>query len=145
MIKKTLVLLVLLVSSIVVFSQNKDALVGKWLNAGDDAQILIYKNSDRYLGKLVWLKNASDDAGKPKLDTRNPNLPLSKRPLLGSEILNGFTYGEPGTWEGGTMYDPKTGRTYSCKISLMGTDKINVRCFVGISMLGRTETWSRVR
>ena len=145
MIKKILVLLVLLIGTLSVFSQNRDALVGKWLNAGGDAHILVYKNSDKYFGKLVWLKNANDDDGKPRLDTRNPDLLLNKRLLLGSEILNGFTYEELGAWEGGTIYDPKTGKTYSCKISLMNRDKINVRGFVGISMLGRTETWSRVR
>ncbi|MHB1178323.1 MAG: DUF2147 domain-containing protein, partial [Daejeonella sp.] len=67
------------------------------------------------------------------------------RALIGIEMLKGFSYVEEGVWEGGTIYDPKTGKTYSCKISLMNKDKINVRGYVGISLLGRTEIWSRVR
>jgi uncharacterized protein (DUF2147 family) len=140
------VLVILFISGFnAVFGQNKDALIGKWLTAKGDAQILIYPSGNKFSGRIVWLKKPNDSSGKPETDDKNPDQSLSRRPILGLEILKGFNYTENGLWEGGTIYDPKTGRTYSCRISLADGDKINVRGFVGISMLGRTETWSRFR
>lgn len=127
------------------FAQNKDVLIGKWLTATGDAQILIYPTGSKFSGRIVWLKKPNDSTGKPETDDKNPDQNLAKRSILGLEMLKGFSYSENGVWEGGTIYDPKTGRTYSCRISIADRDKINVRGFVGISMLGRTETWSRVR
>lgn len=133
----------LLFCSLNVFSQNKDLILGKWLTASGEAHIQIYQNGNKFSGKLVWLKDPLDANGKPKLDKENPKNELTTRPILGMLFLTDFFYKE-GTWEGGTIYDPKTGKTYSCKISAEGKNKINVRGFVGFSMLGRTETWTRI-
>ena len=142
---KILILLLLISSSISGFSQNKDIIAGKWLNQEGDAHILIYQNSGKYSGRIVWLKYKYDEDGKIRLDKRNPDPALSKRPLIGTEILKRFSYLQEEIWEGGTIYDSKTGKTFDCKISLLSRDKINVRSFVGLSVLGRTETWTRVR
>jgi uncharacterized protein (DUF2147 family) len=125
------------------FSQNKDIILGKWLNATGEAHIQIYTNGNKFFGKLIWLKEPLDANGKPKLDKENPKNELNQRPILGLVFLKDFIYKE-GIWEVGTIYDPKTGKTYSCKISADGKNKINVRGFVGFSLLGRTETWTRV-
>lgn len=45
-----------------------------------------------------------------------------------------------GTWGGGNILDPKTGKIYKAKITQEG-NKLLVRGYVGISMLGRTQTW----
>ncbi|MFZ5907440.1 MAG: DUF2147 domain-containing protein [Nitrospirota bacterium] len=45
-------------------------------------------------------------------------------------------------WEGGKIYDPQNGKTYSCKIKLEG-QKLRVRGFIGFSLLGRTAVWTR--
>jgi uncharacterized protein (DUF2147 family) len=140
---KFLILIVLLFCSINGFSQNKDLILGKWLNATGEAHIQIYANGNKFFGKLIWLKEPLDDNGKPKLDKENPKNELNQRPILGLVFLKDFIYKE-GIWEGGTIYDPKTGKTYSCKISADAKNKINVRGFVGFSLLGRTETWTRV-
>ncbi|MBC7915646.1 MAG: DUF2147 domain-containing protein, partial [Pyrinomonadaceae bacterium] len=128
-----------------VFSQNKDAILGKWLNVSGEGQIMIYKKGNEYFGKLVWLKSPQDDKGSPKLDIKNPEVSLKTRPVLGLEILKNFSYGGDGIWEDGSIYDPKTGKTYSCKMSMASKDKLNIRGFVGFSMLGKTETWTRVK
>lgn len=39
-------------------------------------------------------------------------------------------------WEGGTILDPKTGKEYNCKIEFDGTEKLKVRGYVGVSLLG---------
>ena len=145
MAQRPLLIIILLIAVNGVFAQTKDALVGKWLVASGDAQIQIFTSGGKFSGKIVWLKKANDSAGKPATDDKNPDKTLAKRPILGLNLINGFTYADKGVWEGGTIYDPKTGKSYSCKITMINENQIHVRGFVGISLLGRTETWSRIR
>ncbi|MFA6946081.1 MAG: DUF2147 domain-containing protein [Pedobacter sp.] len=141
--QKHLFIILLLFCSVNAFPQNKDLIVGKWLNATGKGHIQIYSNGNKFFGKLVWLKESLDENGNPKVDKHNPDKELSKRPVLGLVILRDFIF-RNGIWEEGTIYDPKTGKTYSCKISLDSKNKMSVRGFVGISMLGRTENWTRI-
>lgn len=130
--------------SVGVFAQSADAVVGKWLNKDKDAHIQIYKKGDKYFGKLVWLKNPNDESGKPKRDANNPKSNLKSRPIAGLELLQGFEYDGDGVWDDGTIYDPKSGKTYSCKLTLNGNNKLDVRGYIGLSLIGRTDTWTRV-
>jgi len=141
---KHLFITLLLFCSMNAFSQNKDQIIGKWLNATGEAHIQIYPNGGKYFGKIAWMKTPNDSDGKPRLDKNNPDNSLMKNPILGLVILKNFIFDDD-IWQGGSIYDPKTGKTYSCKISLQGPDKINVRGFVGFSMLGRTESWTRIK
>ncbi|HYK77070.1 MAG TPA: DUF2147 domain-containing protein [Daejeonella sp.] len=144
MIKKILAVLFILACSGPVFSQQKDAVLGIWLNASGEGQIMIYKQGDKYFGKLGWIKNPNDEKGKPKVDARNPDVSMKTRPILGAEILKDIVYQGNGVWGDGTIYDPKTGKTYSCTIKMTTNDKLDIRGFIGISLLGRTEIWQRV-
>jgi uncharacterized protein (DUF2147 family) len=63
--------------------------------------------------------------------------------LNGLILLNNFVFdADDKVWEDGTIYDPKNGKTYSCNITLVD-DKLNVRGYVGISMIGRTAIWTK--
>jgi uncharacterized protein (DUF2147 family) len=47
-------------------------------------------------------------------------------------------------WSGGKILDPKNGKTYGCKMHLTDNgQKLEVRGFVGFSLLGRSQTWER--
>jgi len=129
--------------SFTAMAQSKDAIVGKWLNPSGEGQIEIYKKGDKFYGKLAWLKEPNLN-GKPKTDAKNPSANLRNRPLLNLEILKDFVY-DDGKWTDGTIYDPKSGKTYSCNISLKGNDAMTVRGYIGISLLGRSETFKRVK
>lgn len=142
--KRTLILIALFFATATVFAQSADAIVGKWLNKDGDAHIQIYKSGSKYNGKLVWLKNPNNEQGKAKTDTHNPDASLKGRAIWGLEILKGFSF-DDGDWEDGTIYDPKSGKTYSCKMTMSGNDKLNVRGYIGISLIGRTDTWTRVK
>ncbi|RZL30018.1 MAG: DUF2147 domain-containing protein, partial [Pedobacter sp.] len=48
-------------------------------------------------------------------------------------------------WIDGTIYDPKTGKTYSCNLTLKDNNTLNVRGYIGISIIGRSETFKRVK
>ena len=143
MIKKTSVIMLFLAASMTVFAQKGDAILGKWLNPSGEDQIWIFKKGDKYFGKLGWIK-VPDRNGKPKMDENNPDPKMRTRPDLNLELLQDFTFnGE--NWDDGTIYDPKTGKTYSCKMTLKDNNTLKIRGYIGISLLGRTEVWTRVR
>lgn len=125
-------------------AQNKDAILGKWVNSSGEAHIDIASKGSKYFGKIVWLKEPNDENGRLKTDVKNPNSSLRKRPILGLELLNGFTY-EDGKWVDGAVYDPKSGKTYSCNMSLKENGQLNMRGYIGISLVGRSEIWKRVK
>lgn len=131
--------------SVAGFAQNgADAITGVWFNKDKDAKIQIYKKGAEYFGKIIWLKNAKNDQGQDRKDDKNPDDNLKKRTISGLEILKSFKYdGDEEKWSEGTIYDPKSGKTYSCKITLKDKNNMNVRGFIGVSLIGRTDVWTR--
>ncbi len=136
-------LLIALAFGFTASAQKADDILGKWTNPSGEGQVLIYKKDNKYYGKLVWLKIPDRD-GKPKMDIHNPDKALQTRPELGLELLNHFTYNGEDEYEDGTIYDPKSGKTYSCKMTL-NSNTLKIRGYVGISLFGRTEAWTRVK
>ena len=121
-----------------------DKVIGLWLTGSKKAHIQITRYGDKYGGKIVWLRDPNDASGKPKLDSKNPNEKSKKATILGLNNLLGFKHYGKGKYEDGTIYDPENGKTYSCNMTLEG-DVLKVRGYIGISLLGRTETWTRVK
>lgn len=141
--KKLALFLLVLCVGIFAYPQAQDAIIGKWINPSGEGRIEIYKKGDKYFGKLYELKEPNDALGQPKKDDQNPDDNLKNRPLKGLEILTNFTK-KGNSYEGGQIYDPKSGKTYSCKMTLKGNDQLSIRGYIGISLLGRTETWKRI-
>ncbi len=122
------------------------AVIGLWLNEEKDARIELYQQKDQLFGKIVWLREPNDPAtGKPKLDTKNPDARQHSQPILGSTLVRNFRYDGNNTWVDGEIYDGRAGRTYSCKITLTDPNTLRVRGFVGISLLGKTTIWTRLK
>jgi uncharacterized protein (DUF2147 family) len=118
--------------------------IGTWTNEAGEAKFEIYKCQDNKLcGKITWLKEPNRD-GKPKLDINNEDPKLRSRPVAGLVIMQGFKYDEDNEWEDGTIYDPKNGKTYSCNLNMKSKDKIEVRGYIGVSLMGRSQIWTRV-
>ncbi len=140
---KRITFLLLMMLTLNLSAQNKDAIVGTWLTAKHDAKIEIYKRGDAYFGKLAWFKEQTDANGKPILDAKNPDATLRSRTLLNLEFLKNFIYKDDNSWENGKIYDAQSGKTYNSKISMSGNDKLNLRGYVGVSLFGKTETWTR--
>ena len=129
------------------FAQNEaDACLGTWLTGSKKGHIQVYKLGDKYFGKIIWIKEPNDAAtGKPKTDTKNPNDSKKSQPLLGLINLRDFKFSGENVWENGKVYDPENGKEYSCKMKLNNPNQLDVRGFVGISILGRTDSWTRVK
>lgn len=69
---------------------------------------------------------------------------LKDKPVIGMTILWSLK-DTGGVWKGGKILDPDNGKTYSCKMELAEKGKeLNVRGFIGISLIGRTQTWYRL-
>jgi uncharacterized protein (DUF2147 family) len=144
MMKKVMLLCLILLAGSMLHAQDRDAIVGKWQNPSGEGRIEIFKKGDSYFGKLYWLKEPNEN-GKPKLDKRNPDRSKKARPLKDLVILTDFQYAGDAVWEDGQIYDPKSGKTYSCKMTLKGDDKLDIRGYVGISLIGRSEIWTRIK
>ena len=142
--KKITLLLLFVTIALSGFAQAKDAIVGRWANASGEAHVDIYKKNEKFYGKIVWLKNPRDEKGHAKTDLRNPDESMRAKPVLGLEILKDFVYDE-GKWTDGKIYDPKSGKTYSCNITQKANGELNIRGFIGISIIGRTEVWKKVK
>jgi len=129
---------------VTIFAQIKaDDIVGAWLTNGKEpAKIQIYKSGEKYYGKIVWLQNPTD-IGKPKLDKNNPDKNKRNQPIVGLVILKAFKFDGDDEWEDGDIYDPESGKTYSCFITLKNKTTLKVRGYIGISLLGRTELWTK--
>ena len=111
-------------------------IIGFYWSPKKDAKIEIYLKGGKYFGKFVW-------AATPRKDSKNPAKALQNRDLLGLEFLTKFEY-DDGVYDGGEIYDPETGKTYSCKMSLDG-NTLKVRGYIGISLFGRTEYFERIK
>ena len=143
---KYLVSLFLLLFATQLYAQNNpDAVVGTWYNGSKESRIEIYKCSNNYCGKIVWLKEPNNEEGKPKVDKNNPDAKLQSRPIMGMQLMKDFEYDSGNVWEDGEIYDPKSGKTYSCKMTLTNPDRLEVRGYVGISLIGRTDVWTRAK
>jgi len=145
MLKKIgITLLMAMTFGFVVSAQKADAILGQWVNPNGQDHILIYKKGNKYFGKLDWIKFPNDEQGKPKTDKNNSDKTLQSRPDLGLELLKDFTFDGDDVWDDGTIYDPKNGKTYSCKLTLDGNN-LKIRGYVLFSLFGRTEVWTRLK
>ena len=116
-------------------------IAGTWLSGDGDGLIEIRVDGTAIAGRI--LGSPRPDPQRPKTDTLNPDPDLRDRPLIGLNIFSGFTYDGDGKWSGGFIYDPNSGKTYRGKLRLVVTNTLEVRGFIGISLIGRTETWTR--
>jgi len=137
-----------------VFNRRKskaDKILGYYLTYDDEtgaekSQVQIFKSTNgKYYGKIVWLKEPNKD-GKPKVDDKNPDAKLQTRPVLGLEMLKGFTFDESeNEWSDGSIYNPSSGKTYNSYINFESATKVKVRGFIGASWmgLGKTVYWTK--
>lgn len=141
--KHLMSLVVLMLYASCTWSQSMSP-VGVWTNEEGKARFEIYPCGDKLCGKIVSLKEPTKN-GKPKVDENNPEKNLQNRPLQGLVFLNGFEYDGDNKWDEGTIYDPESGKTYSCYMKMLSKDKMEVKGYIGFSLIGRSQAWTRVK
>ena len=115
--------------------------VGVWEN--EDAKIEIFKDGGKLYGKIAALNEKYTEDGQKKTDIHNPDPAKRERPLIGLVVMKGISPEGSSKWDGGTAYDPKTGNTYSVSLQYDGGNTLKVRGYLPVSMIGRTEVWTR--
>ncbi|KMQ71156.1 DUF2147 domain-containing protein [Chryseobacterium koreense] len=116
---------------------------GKWKTIDDETGqaksiVEIQKRANgQYYGKVVQLliKPADPNCSGCKDDRKG-------KPVLGMEVIRDLKK-DGNEFSGGTITDPKTGKTYKCIIKREG-DKLDVRGYIGFALIGRSQTWHKV-
>jgi len=140
--------IILLLALLPLAALAQESPVGKWRTIDDrtgkvKSIVEIYQASDGSLaGKVLQVLN-SDKGPHPVCDAckgENHN-----KPIEGMVIAWGLKKDDDGkTWDGGKILDPKNGKVYSAKMTpIEGGRKLEVRGYLGFSLLGRTQTWVR--
>jgi uncharacterized protein (DUF2147 family) len=122
------------------FSQT---ILGKWTTIDDEtgtkkAIVEIFEEQGKLFGRIIEILEADKKRQRcAKCEGADKDKPILGLTIIKGLIKNGSSY------EGGEITDPKNGKTYRCKISLEGKDKLIVRGYLGISLFGRSQTWVR--
>lgn len=121
--------------------------VGLWKTIDDKTQqprslVRIMESGGTLEGRIEQLLNRQPD-DDPEGLCRACKGDRKDRPVIGMKILWGLVQnGE--AWEKGEILDPKNGKTYSCKVRVSPDgSKMEVRGFIGLSVIGRSQTWIR--
>ena len=110
--------------------------LGKWLSPSKKGVVETYLQGNKLFGKLVWVQSE-------RKDIYNSDKSLRSREVKGLNLFSNFTWSD-NQWIDGKIYDPEGGSTYSCKMWLSDDKQtLNVRGYIGISIIGRTEKFTR--
>jgi uncharacterized protein (DUF2147 family) len=126
-----------------VAAADQTRIEGVWLNEDGDGWIELSIVDGELTGIIAGSPDDPLNERPSRLDEKNPDPAHRSRPLLGLTILQGFRYEGDDRWAGGRIYDPNSGKTYRGTITVVDDDTLDLRGYVGISLLGRTETWRR--
>ena len=124
------------------FSQS---ILGKWTTIDDETGkekgvVEIFEFKGKVYGRIVEIFEQDKRHHKcEKCVGEDKN-----KPILGLVIIKGLTK-KGDAYEGGKITDPKNGKSYHCKITLEGKDKLVVRGYIGIPLIGRSQTWIRLK
>ena len=120
--------------------------IGRWLTIDDKdgkprSVIAISDAGGVLQGTVAKIYDRPGD--NPQHLCRKCNVELKDRPVIGMTILNGLK-ADGDSWDGGTILDPDSGKIYSATIHLSDVgQKLVVRGYIGISLIGRSQTWIR--
>lgn len=122
-----------------------DSPVGVWKTVddktGQDKSVIEITEQDGELSGKVIEVLQSDQGPNPVCKECEGE--RHDQPVVGMTILWGLRQ-DGDEWSGGKILDPNNGKTYKCKMRLVEDgSKLEVRGFIGFSLLGRTQTWIR--
>ena len=143
--KKILITLALAAAAGSVLAQATP--VGLWKTIDDDGKtekslVRISESGGVLSGKIEKIAEANKQDSKCEKCTDE----RKDKPVLGMVIIrNAKADAGKEHWEGGDILDPNNGKVYKLRLKpIEGGKKLEVRGFIGMALLGRTQTWVRV-
>ena len=137
--------LIILLFPIMLIGQQSNLICGIWLEEKKQSHIEIYQiDRNTYEGKIVWLAEPFNEKGEIKLDKENPDESLRQRTIQNLIIIQQLKFTGDHQWSNGTIYDARSGKTYSLNAKLEGKDTLFMRGYLGFSLIGKTTRWTRV-
>lgn len=114
---------------------------GLWLTENERSAIRIARCESGLCGRVAWIV---DDG--MRRDSKHPKKDERGRPLCQLKILWGLEQeaDDPNSWTGGTVYKADSGEKFGLDLTMKGPDTLKVRGYVGISLFGKTQIWTRV-
>jgi uncharacterized protein (DUF2147 family) len=117
--------------------------IGKWQVIDSEGkpggQVQTYLENGKLFGRVTQIKPGRTD----KDVCIKCSGQLKNQLIVGMVILRNF-HPVGDDWVEGTAVDPENGKEYKGKVWAVGNDQLNMRGYIGISLLGRTETWVRI-
>jgi uncharacterized protein (DUF2147 family) len=143
--KKILISLALAAAAGSVLAQSTP--VGLWKTIDDESkaeksQVRISEAGGVLSGKIEKIADPSkQDSTCDKCSDERKD-----KPVLGMVIIrNAKADADKEHWEGGDILDPNNGKVYKLRMKpIEGGKKLEVRGFIGLALLGRTQTWIRL-
>ena len=121
--------------------------VGLWKTIDDEtktekSQVRITESGGVLIGKIEKVADPTKQDSKCELCSDD----RKDKPVLGMTIIrNAKADADKARWEGGDILDPNNGKVYKLLLKpIDGGKKLEVRGFVGMALLGRTQTWLRI-
>lgn len=114
---------------------------GFWMTENERSIIELYECGSGLCGRIAWIID-----GGMQYDTANPDESFHDRPLCGLDILWDF---QPDSrsetlWTDGEIYKADDGDIYSARLRMITEQEMDVRGYVGITLFGSSQTWTRV-
>jgi uncharacterized protein (DUF2147 family) len=124
-----------------VFTSSVQAMVpeGLWLTENERSVIQLTPCGDELCGHIAWIIE-----GGMQVDSKNPDESKRQTPMCGLQIVSGLKKKSDTKWEGGKIYKADDGDTYNASLTMMEDDKLKVRGYIGVPMLGKSQIWTRV-
>ena len=116
---------------------------GVWYDDSGKGAIELYGCGPRLCGRIVWLKQPLGKSGQPLRDAYNPSPDRRQRPICGLEIISEVAAQPDGSWDGGSIYDPKVGKSYDVSIERASNNQLRVTGYLGVKLFGKTFVWRR--
>ena len=114
------------------------------LTVAPKGQVEITQEADgTYTGKIT--KITPRTGYTPKEFCTGCPAPYTNKPIVGLNVITKLKHKRDLIYTGGRILDPNTGRVYSlaAKLSSNG-QRLHLRGYVGVSVLGRSQIWIRV-
>jgi uncharacterized protein (DUF2147 family) len=116
---------------------------GIWYDDTGQGAVEIGTCRDRLCGRIVWLREPVDKAGRPLTDGFNSDPARRQRPICGLPVIGDLKRQGSGAWDEGWIYDPKQGKQFDVELKLRTADALQVTGYLGFKFLSETFVWRR--